>query len=49
MISPLLAKDIVVVQVADFSASRAVLGKAMNAGAKAWFDHVNAQGGVSGN
>ncbi|CAG0971154.1 Leu/Ile/Val-binding protein [Burkholderiales bacterium] len=49
VISPLLAKDIVVVQVADFSASRAVLGKAMNAGAKAWFDHVNAQGGVSGN
>lgn len=43
------AKDIVVVQVADLSASRAVLGKAMNAGAKVWFDHVNAQGGIHGN
>ncbi len=42
-------KDLVVVQVADFSASRAVLGKAMNAGAKAWFEQVNAQGGINGN
>jgi ABC-type branched-subunit amino acid transport system substrate-binding protein len=46
---PLLAEDIVIVQVADLSASRAALGKAMHHGAQAWFEHVNAQGGIDGN
>ena len=42
------AKDIVVVQVAPFSGAQAVTGKAISAGARLYFDQVNAQGGVNG-
>ncbi len=45
---PARATEIVVAQVADFSASRAALGKAMKAGAEMVFVKVNASGGVGG-
>lgn len=41
-------RDIAIVQVAPFTGSQAVTGKAISAGAKLYFDHVNAQGGVNG-
>jgi branched-chain amino acid transport system substrate-binding protein len=40
--------DLVVSQVSTFSGSQAVTGKAMHAGAKLYFDHVNAGGGIKG-
>ncbi len=42
------AGEIVIVQVADFSASRAQLGKAMRAGAEIVFNKANSENGVSG-
>ncbi|HJV93212.1 MAG TPA: ABC transporter substrate-binding protein [Azonexus sp.] len=42
------AKELVVVQVAPLSGPQAVTGKAIGAGAKLYFDHVNAQGGING-
>ena len=42
------AEDIVIGQVAPFSGPRAVTGKAIHAGAKLYFDAVNARGGVRG-
>jgi branched-chain amino acid transport system substrate-binding protein len=46
---PALAADpLVVGQVAPFSGSQAVTGKAIHAGAKLYFDAVNARGGVRG-
>ncbi len=41
-------RDIVVGQVAPFSGSQAVTGRAIHAGVKLYLDHVNAQGGVRG-
>jgi ABC-type branched-subunit amino acid transport system substrate-binding protein len=46
--APILAKELVVVQVAPLSGPQAVTGKAIGAGAKLYFDHVNAQGGING-
>jgi branched-chain amino acid transport system substrate-binding protein len=43
------ANDIVIVQVADYSASRAALGKALRAGAQTAFNHANDKGGIKGN
>ena len=40
--------ELVVSQVSTFSGSQAVTGKAMHAGAKLYFDHVNAEGGIKG-
>jgi ABC-type branched-subunit amino acid transport system substrate-binding protein len=40
--------DVVIGQVAPFSGPQAVTGKAMYAGAKLYFDSVNAKGGVRG-
>lgn len=45
---PAQAKEIVVGQVAPFSGSQAVTGKAIHAGAKLYIDHVNGQGGING-
>jgi len=42
------AEDIVIGQVAPFSGPQAVTGKAIHAGAKLYFDAVNARGGVRG-
>jgi branched-chain amino acid transport system substrate-binding protein len=42
------ASDIVIVQVADYSASRAALGKALRAGAQTAFAHANETGGIKG-
>lgn len=42
------AKDLVVVQVAPLSGPQGVTGKAIAAGAKLYFDHINAQGGIGG-
>ena len=42
------AEDIVIGQVAPFSGPQAITGKAIHAGAKLWFDAVNARGGVRG-
>lgn len=42
------ARELVVGQVAPFSGPQAVTGKAIHAGARLYFDHVNAQGGVNG-
>jgi ABC-type branched-subunit amino acid transport system substrate-binding protein len=42
------AQEIVVAQVSTFSGSQAVTGKAMHAGARLYFDHVNATGGIKG-
>ncbi|THF61477.1 amino acid-binding protein [Pseudothauera nasutitermitis] len=42
------AREIVVGQVAPFSGSQAVTGRAIHAGARLYIDHVNAQGGVGG-
>ncbi|WP_295645062.1 ABC transporter substrate-binding protein [uncultured Methylibium sp.] len=41
-------ESVVVGQVAPFSGPQAVTGRAMNAGAKLYFDAVNARGGVRG-
>ena len=41
-------RDIVIAQVAPFSGSQAVTGRAIHAGVKLYIDHVNAQGGVRG-
>ncbi|NDY91380.1 ABC transporter substrate-binding protein [Ideonella livida] len=46
---PARAADLVVAQVAPFSGPLAVNGEANYLGAKAYFDQVNAQGGVQGN
>lgn len=46
--SAVSAQDIVVAQVADYSASRAPLGNAMKAGADMVFAKANATGGVNG-
>ena len=43
------AKDLLVVQVAPLSGPQGVTGKAVQAGAKLYFDHINAQGGIGGN
>ena len=43
------AKELLVVQVAPLSGPQGVTGKAVQAGAKLYFDHINAQGGVGGN
>lgn len=43
------AKDLLVVQVAPLSGPQGVTGKAIQAGAKLYFDHINAQGGIGGN
>lgn len=40
--------DVVIGQVAPFSGPQAVTGRAMNAGARLYFDAVNAKGGVRG-
>lgn len=48
MAVPAMAKDLVVVQVAPMSGPQAVTGKAIAAGAKLYFDHINAQGGING-
>jgi len=45
---PAHAKEIVIGQVAPFSGSQAVTGKAIHAGAKLYIDHVNSQGGING-
>lgn len=46
---PVLAADeIVIGQVAPFSGPQAITGKAIHAGAKLYFDAVNARGGVRG-
>lgn len=42
------AEAVVVGQVAPFSGTQAVTGKAIHAGAKLYFDAVNARGGVRG-
>lgn len=42
------AKDLVVVQVAPLSGPQEVTGKAIAAGAKLYFDYINAQGGIGG-
>jgi branched-chain amino acid transport system substrate-binding protein len=42
------ADDIVIGQVAPFSGPQAITGKAIHAGAKLYFDAVNARGGVRG-
>lgn len=42
------ADEIVIGQVAPFSGPQAITGKAINAGAKLYFDAVNARGGVRG-
>jgi ABC-type branched-subunit amino acid transport system substrate-binding protein len=44
----LAAEPIVIGQVAPFTGPQAVTGKAMNAGAKLYFDAVNLKGGVRG-
>ncbi|THF55367.1 ABC transporter substrate-binding protein [Pseudothauera rhizosphaerae] len=41
-------REIVIGQVAPFSGSQAVTGRAIHAGVKLYIDHVNAQGGVRG-
>lgn len=46
--TPAAADDIVVAQVGPFSGPLAVNGEANYAGAKAYFDAVNAQGGIGG-
>ena len=43
------AKELLVIQVAPLSGPQGVTGKAVQAGAKLYFDHINAQGGVGGN
>ncbi len=43
------AKELLVVQVAPLSGPQGVTGKAVQAGARLYFDHINAQGGVAGN
>ncbi len=43
------AKELLVVQVAPLSGPQGVTGKAVQAGAKLYFDHINAQGGIGGN
>ncbi len=47
-LAALAADNIVIGQVAPFSGSQAVTGKAIHAGAKLYFDAVNARGGVRG-
>jgi ABC-type branched-subunit amino acid transport system substrate-binding protein len=47
-LAALAAEPIVIGQVAPFSGPQAVTGKAMNAGAKLYFDAVNLKGGVRG-
>ena len=46
--APAAYADIVIGQVAPFSGSQAVTGKAIRAGAKLWLDEVNAKGGIRG-
>lgn len=46
--SPAAHADIVIGQVAPFSGPQAVTGRAIHAGAKLYFDAVNARGGVRG-
>lgn len=46
--APAVAADIVVGQVAPFTGPLAPTGTHMNAGARLYFDHVNATGGVAG-
>ena len=47
-LSSLQAKDLVVVQVAAQSGPQGVSGRAIGAGAKLYFDHINANGGIDG-
>lgn len=42
------AKDFLVVQVAPLSGPQGVTGRAIGAGARLYFDHVNATGGING-
>lgn len=48
LIAPASGKDLVVAQVAPFSGPQAVTGKAIHAGARLYFDQVNAEGGIGG-
>lgn len=45
---PALGKEIVVAQVAAFTGAQALSGKAIRAGIKLYLDHINREGGVSG-
>lgn len=42
------ARDLLVVQVAPLSGPQGVTGRAIGAGARLYFDHINASGGVNG-
>jgi branched-chain amino acid transport system substrate-binding protein len=48
MCASVIAKDIVVVQVAAFTGAQAVSGKAIRAGLKLYLDEVNRAGGIGG-
>ena len=48
-VSPVLAKDIVIAQIAPFGGPLAVSGRDFNLGAMIAFDEVNASGGIAGN
>lgn len=49
LLSSASAKDLLVIQVAPLTGPQGVTGKAVQAGAKLYFDHINAQGGIGGN